>query len=79
MTAPAPRRGAWARSTSTTSLRRGLPVTTACGNGVPSNDTATALATRAERRFARPGRLFCSITTIGTRHAHAANAHGTLA
>ena len=63
----------------TISGRMGLPVTTACGSGVPSKLTALALAKRASRRLAAPGTAFCSATTSGTRRTTAASATATLA
>ncbi|CPU67419.1 Uncharacterised protein [Mycobacteroides abscessus] len=58
------------------SRRSGSPVTTPPLSGVPSNVTPTRAAHRAPRRFARPGRAFCSWITTGTSRRRAARYAG---
>ena len=61
------------RSTSSTSVRTGLPVQVARGRSVASKAVAAAAANRLRTRLARPGTAFCSVSTTGTRSRAAAN------
>ncbi len=59
--------------------RTGVPVTTACGSGVPSQPTAAARANGPSRRLAAPGTASTFTSTSGTRQANAATEAGRLA
>ena len=66
-----------ARSTATIAGRTGLPVHVALRRAVSGKGAALAFAKRPASRLATDGAAFCSVSTIGTRHATAAITPGT--